>query len=157
MNPQDIPAEDTAVTSAIKAELQAVLSTVQDVEARCKDAFLPLLREHGIVRVEVHYDGGGDEGTVGEVNAYTAEGDVELPGIVCDHHSLEYNGQVTNRTIALEDALSAFAEHAVCARHGGWEDGEGAYGTIAIDVASGAVTLTHNMRFIDYETTETEL
>lgn len=53
--------------------------------------------------------------------------------------------------------LSAFVDNAICARHAGWEDGEGAYGTIAIDVASGAVTLTHNSRFIDYDTTEAEL
>jgi len=156
MNPHDIPAVDTAAIVGIEAELDAALSAVQVVEARCKDAFLPLLREHGIVRVEVHYDGGGDEGTVCEVNAYTADGGIDFPAILCDHHSLEYNGQVSMRSIGLEDALSAFAENALCTRYRGWENGEGAYGTIGIDVASGAVTLTHNIRFIDYETTEAE-
>lgn len=156
MNPHDIPTADPAANARIEAELAAALSAVQVVEARCKDAFLPLLREHGIVRVEVHYDGGGDEGTVCEVNAYTADGDIDLPAILCDHHSLEYNGQISTRSIDLEDALSAFAENAVCVRHRGWENGEGAYGTIGIDVPSGAVTLTHNIRFIDYETAEAE-
>lgn len=157
MDSQELPATDLTATAAIDAELHAALSAVRQVETRCKEAFLPLLRQHHIVRVEVQYDGGGDEGSVCDVNAYGAEGDVDLPGILCDHHSLEYNGQVTNRTIALEDALSGFAENAVCARHNGWENGEGAYGTVAIDVASGAVTITHNHRFIDYETVETEL
>jgi hypothetical protein len=157
MEPQELPATEFAATAANDAELRAALSAVQEVETVCRDAFLPLLRRHGIVRVEVHYDGGGDEGSVCDVNAYDAEGAVALPPILCDHHSLEYNGQVTNWTIALEDALSGFAENAVCARHKGWEDGEGAYGTVAIDVASGAVTITHNHRFIDYETVQTEL
>ena len=151
------PAADTSAPAPIDARLQAALLAVQSVEAQCKEAFLPLLRAHAIVRVEIHYDGGGDEGTVGDVTAYGMDGEADLPPILCDHHSLEYNGQVTNRTIQLEDALAAFAENAVCARHAGWEDGEGACGTIAIDVASGAVTLTHNCRFIDYDTTEAEI
>lgn len=151
------PAPEDIAADAISAELQAALSAVQAVERRCKEAFLPLLRDRGIVRVEVHYDGGGDEGAVCDVNAYAAEGDADLPVIQCDHHALEYNGTVSSRTIALEDALSAFAENAVCARHCGWENGEGAHGTVSVDVASGTVSLTHNLRFIDYETTETEL
>ena len=148
---------DAAITDPIEAELQAALSAVRTVEARCKDAFLPHLLDHGIVRVEIHYDGGGDQGSVGDVNPYTLEGEIALPRILCDHHSLAYSGEVSTRTIDLEDALSAFVDNAICARHAGWEDGEGAYGTIAIDVASGAVTLTHNSRFIDYDTTEAEL
>ncbi|MDE8650590.1 DUF6878 family protein [Novosphingobium album (ex Liu et al. 2023)] len=156
MTSHDLPT-DPATISLVEADLHDALTAVQSVEARCKDAFLPHLRAHGITRVEIHYDGGGDEGTVGEVSAYTQDGDAELPHILCDHHSLEYSGEVKIRTIDLEDALSAFAENAVCARHAGWEDGEGACGTIAIDVGSGAVTLTHNSRFIDYETSEAEL
>lgn len=148
---------DAAIADPIEAELEAALSAVRNVEARCKEAFLPLLRDHGIARVEIHYDGGGDEGSVGDVSAYTADGESALPRILCDHHSLAYSGEVSTRTIDLEDALSAFADNAICARHAGWEDGEGAYGTVAIDVASGAVTLTHNSRFIDYDTTEAEL
>lgn len=146
-----------ASEAAIIAEIETGLTTVQDVEARCKTAFLPLLREHGIARVEVHYDGGGDEGSVGDVFAYRDDASAELPTILCDHFALEYNGSVTTRTIDLEDALSAFAENAVCTHHCGWENGEGAHGIVGIDVASGFVTLTHNTRFIDYETSETEL
>jgi hypothetical protein len=153
----DTMAPDPAAPAPIDAHLQAALLAVRNVETRCKDAFLPLLHAHDIARVEIHYDGGGDEGTVGEVNAYGTQGDAALPSILCDHHSLEYNGEVSVRTIDLEDALAAFAENAVCARHAGWEDGEGACGTIAIDVASGTVTLTHNCRFIDYDTTEAEI
>ena len=73
-------------------------------------------------------------------------------------------GQVIEQGVSAElDELRTLKSNAqaaldaICARHAGWEDGEGAYGTIAIDVASGAVTLTHNSRFIDYDTTEAEL
>lgn len=149
--------QPSVAPATVDAELQTALLAVQAVEARCKEAFLPILRKHGIARVEIHYDGGGDEGTVGDVNAYRADGEVDLPHILCEHHALEYDGEVVSRTVDLEDALTAFAENAVCARQCGWENGEGAYGTIAIDVATGTASLTHNLRFIDYETTETEL
>jgi hypothetical protein len=142
---------------SLEAELHASLEKVQAVEALCKAAFLPLLRDHAVTRVEIHYDGGGDEGSMTEVAAYDAGGEADLPSILCDHHSLEYDGTISQRAISLEDALSGFAENAICARHCGWENGEGAYGTLVIDAASGAVTLTHNLRFIDYETSEAEL
>ena len=146
-----------ATEAAIIAEIETGLTAVQAVAARCKAAFLPLLREHGIARVEIHYDGGGDEGSVGDVFAYREDASAQLPTILCDHFALEFNGSVTTRTIGLEDALAAFAENAVCAHHCGWENGEGAHGIIGVDVASGSVTLTHNTRFIDYDTSETEL
>lgn len=154
---QQSTSSQPATKAAIVAVIETGLTAVQDVEARCKAAFLPLLREHGIARVEIYYDGGGDEGSVGDVFAYRDDASAELPTILCDHFALEFNGSVTTRTIALEDALSAFAENAVCTHYCGWENGEGAHGIIGIDVASGSVTLTHNTRFIDYETSETEL
>jgi len=94
---------------------------------------------------------------VGEVSSYAGDEPTELPKILCDHYSLEYSGEVESRAVQLEDALSAFAENAVCAHHCGWENGDGAHGTITIDVATGAINLTHNMRFLDYETSEMEL
>lgn len=150
-------ADHPAPEAAIKTDIDLYLEAVRGVEARCKEAFLPLLRGHGISRVEIHYDGGGDEGSVGDVFVFADTEAVDLPGILCEHHRLEYNGAVTSETIQLEDALSAFSENALCTHYCGWENGEGAHGIIAIDVATGAVQLTHNIRFIDYETSETEL
>lgn len=149
--------DHAAPEAAIFEEIDSGLTAVQDVEARCKAAFLPLLREHGITRVEIHYDGGGDEGSVSDVFAFVGDTATGFPAIRCDHIALEYSGRISTQTMALENALSAFAVNAVCTHHCGWENGEGAHGTIEIDVASGAVTLTHNTRFIDYETSEMEL
>jgi len=149
--------EQGATPASIEAEVAGYVATVRDVEGRCKAAFLPHLRDHGITRAEIHYDGGGDEGSVGDVFAFAGEAAIDLPDIQCDHFALEYSGAVSSHIMRLEDALAAFAENAVCTHHCGWENGEGAHGIIAIDVASGAVSMTHNIRFIDYETSETEL
>lgn len=152
------PSADCSATEAsIKAEITAHVATVRDVEARCKAAFLPLLHEHGITRVEISYDGSGDEGFVGDVLAYSGDQLADIPAIQCDHYSLDFKGEVHTSAIQLEEALSAFGENVVCDHHCGWENGEGAHGTIAIDVGSATVTLTHNERFIDYNIIETEI
>ena len=149
--------EHAAAAARIVAEIDEQIDRVREAERRCKAAFLPLLAEHGITRVEIGYDGGGDEGAVGDVTAFAGEDTCDLPSVLCDHFSVEWGGDMASRAIQLEDALSAFAENAASDHHIGWENGEGAWGTIEIDVASGAVSLTHNSRFVDYETTETEL
>ena len=145
------------IQARIEAEIAEHAAAVRRVEARCKSAFLPILRDHGITRVDISYDGGGDEGMMGDVTAYGGQSVRELPSVLCDHYAVDYGGNVRSSALQLEDALSAFAENAVCDHHGGWENGEGAYGEIVIDVDSGGVTITHNARFIDYDTTETEL
>lgn len=149
--------DHAAPEAAIFAQIASGHTAVQAVEASCKAAFLPLLREQGITRVEIHYDGGGDEGSVSDVFAFAGDTATDLPAIQCDHVALDYSGRINTQAMSLEDALNAFADNAVCTHYCGWENGEGAHGTIEIDVASGAVTLTHNTRFIDYETSETEL
>ena len=157
MTTQNLSADHAATEARMRAEIAAQRATVKDVETRCKAAFLPLLLEHGVTRVEIHYDGGGDEGSVGEVLAFAGDAAAVLPAILCDHYALRYDGRVESRAMQLEDVLGAFAENAVCDHHNGWENGEGAHGTISIDVAGGTVSLTHNERFIDYDTTETDL
>ena len=155
---QSEPIQDPVVIEArITAEIAAQVAIVREAESRCKAALLPLLAEHGFSRVEIGYDGGGDEGSVCDVTAYRGEDAAELPAIQCEHFSAEYGGSVASRMLQLEDALSAFADNCASNHHSGWENGEGAWGTLAIDVATGTVTLTHNDRFVDYETTETEL
>ena len=157
MIPTQLTSDQAAIQARIEAEIAEHAAAVRRVEARCKSAFLPILREHGITRVDISYDGGGDEGMMGDVTAYGGQSVRELPSVLCDHYPVDYGGNVRSSALQLEDALSSFAENAVCDHHGGWENGEGAYGEIVIDVASGGVTITHNARFIDYDTTETEL
>jgi len=152
MIPTQLTSDQAAIQARIEAEIAEHAAAVRRVEARCKSAFLPILREHGITRVDISYDGGGDEGMMGDVTAYGGQSVRELPSVLCDHYAVDYGGNVRSSALQLEDALSSFAENAVCDHHGGWENGEGAYGEIVIDVASGGVTITHNARFIDYDT-----
>lgn len=133
-------------------------ATAQTVFEACKAALFPVLAEHGIARVVIGYDGEGDEGQVNDITAYTATGEeLGLPSVDVERHQLNYNGSVTSDLIGLDHALDSFAVEALCALHSGWEDGNGACGELELLVESGTATLTHNSRFIDYDTASSEL
>jgi hypothetical protein len=121
--------------------------------AACKAAILPLLAAAGITLVKIEYDGGGDEGQVHEISAFTADGKAaNLPSVECDQHQLNFDGSVTIDTVDLSDALTNLAESALEALYDGWENGEGAFGEVVIDVANGTVLLEHNTRFVSHDT-----
>jgi hypothetical protein len=150
----------TDLTPATGALAPAVVIAPEaaSVAAACKAAFLPILEAHGIARVVVAYDGGGDEGQVQDTTAWNAAGEtVALPAIDCARHVLYFDGSVRSDVVALEEALDSFAVTVLCTQWAGWEDGEGACGELEILVAGGHATLTHNSRFVDYEQHITEI
>ena len=123
--------------------------------AACKTAILPLLAKTAIALVRIEYDGGGDEGQVHEVSAFRADGEAaNLPSVECDQHQLNFDGSVTVDTVDLSDALTNLAESAIEALYDGWENGEGAFGEVVIDVAKGTVALEHSARFVSYDTAQ---
>ena len=123
--------------------------------AACKAAILPLLAKTAIALVRIDYDGGGDEGQVHEISAFTANGKpANLPSAKCDKHQLNFDGSVTVDTVDLSDAITNLAESALEALYDGWENGEGAFGEVVIDVANGSVSLEHSARFLSYDTAQ---
>ena len=146
--PYTIPARAGADRSGLAA---AVL-------AACKASILPHLATVNIAIVRVEYDGGGDEGQIGEITAFDSECQpLPLPGLCCERHQLQYNGATVVDLVGLDLALESFAESALEALHDGWENGEGAFGTLIIKVASNEVSLDHSSRFVSYDTTQHDL
>ena len=132
--------------------------TPTEVFERAKAAIIPLLSAANIATVTVSYDGGGDEGSVHDIAAYRADNTLaDLPEVDCQKFELNFNRTVTTKMVSLEAAVKAFADTALEALHGGWENGEGAFGELVIDVAVGSATLDHSDRYVSYETTNTEL
>lgn len=126
--------------------------------ARAKAPILAIMAEAGIVHIGIDYDGGGDEGQVHDFHATDAEGvQVDLPTVDCESVTLSYRGDILSETVSFEDALDVFASTALEALHDGWENGEGAYGTVEIDARTGEATLTHNVRVITADTSITSL
>jgi hypothetical protein len=130
----------------------------RSVAAKAKAAFCPILVEHGVVRVTIDYDGGGDEGQVHAIAFFTADNhEVDPPAVNCDRCVTNFHGQITVDQALVEDALDNFAYEALAVFHNGWENGEGACGEISIDTVHQSATLDHNVRVVELEHSSTEL
>jgi Family of unknown function (DUF6878) len=90
------------------------------------------LVEQEITSIEAHYDGAGDSGMVESVTFLAGEQTIE----VTDQDSLVVEG---------------FVEALVQSHEPGWEDNEGSFGIVRIDLATRAVTLEHFSRYTTYE------
>jgi hypothetical protein len=113
--------------------------------AREKAVMLEALKARGIARVSMDYDGYADAGQIEHIAAYSAE-EVLLPldgEIILD---FEKEGQ-PYKYPTLEYALDAFGWLILYGLHAHFEDNDGGFGDLVIDVASGMITLDHRERF----------
>ena len=118
-----------------------------------KSAVLKVLREQGIAKVVVRFDGAGDSGQIEEVTAL-ADNEAERPiaHATVDLQKVTF-GDDAPHTVAepLGEAIESLAYALLQSSHGGWENNEGAYGDFSFDVAAGRITLEYNER---HETSE---
>jgi hypothetical protein len=99
------------------------------------------LKNAGVVRVEVYYDGCGDSGQIESLHYFDA-----------DYKQIDVTGRVTLTHDALMDLFYDLIE----VRHGGWENNDGAFGEFAWDLTADTLSHTHSERYTEYETTEHE-
>ena len=130
---------------------QAERSVIADQEiAAMKAVLLPQLAAHGILTVEIRFDGYGDSGAIEETSFFGADGEVmECPDIevTCEGKDV----------VKLASLLEDFAYEALERHHGGWEINEGAFGELLIDVADASFQPDCNLRFISHDSHSTEL
>lgn len=93
-------------------------------------ALLPDLAKCGVVKIVMEYDGCGDSGAVEEVT-FLDKDNQPVTGIDAGDYDGPYHGI----------AYAILEKH-----HAGWENNEGAHGTVTVDVATGKVTLEHGQR-----------
>jgi len=99
------------------------------------------LKDLGIIRVQVHYSGGGDDGCIDSTDAYI----------------LDENGKEKwNRDIVPDDFLGIFEEvlYNFISRNVEWDwvNNDGGYGSLEINVDTGDLTIHHTQRHTeDYE------
>jgi hypothetical protein len=136
-----------------------------------RKAVMDKLAELGVTLVAVDYDGGCDSGQIEMVRFFTGldaaskliEGDdlapIRAAGISWhDSHTNTWPQPApTVGQKPLDQAIEALCYDYLSVHHGGWENNEGANGEFAFDVTTGAVTLTHNERYTEYNTTEHDL
>ena len=128
-----------------------------EMSRRALDHLCPILAAHGITTVTIGYDGGGDEGQIEHVETFGTAGKIELPDVECRRHGMDFNGTIYEQPDRLPSALESFGYEVLEGAHDGWENNDGAFGTLTIDVASRAASLEHNSRFTTYDTEILEL
>lgn len=128
---------------------------VDNVRARNKAIVFAALAEAGIHKVTVEYDGGGDSGQIEDLAAWNAADEkipfpsgvkIQLVSENRDHPLPEQNLEETVEHLCW-DYLEIYSR---------WENNDGAYGTFVFDVPARTVTLDHNERSTEINTTSHE-
>jgi hypothetical protein len=90
-----------------------------------------------IKHIEIEYDGCGDSGCIESITFFDGDGE-------------EVQREDT-RAAALRRTLGEYWEVVLPL---GWENNDGAFGTIKLDWASQKIDIEHNDRYTDHETSE---
>lgn len=118
-----------------------------------------------IKKIEVLFDGEGDSGQIEETNFYNEKSEEVHPVVdlgecvVVVGHRLVDSGweDVTKTTkLTLEEAAEQIAYDMLEERHAGWENNEGAYGTIHFDIDERKVRCEFNERIVEADYSEEE-
>jgi hypothetical protein len=141
----------TAMTEATSA------APVEDVRARDKELIFAALAEAGIKTLIVRFDGYGDSGQIENIAGWSKAAD-DLNNLA-DADIVPYPSNQTLQLASdppaettLQDAIESMVYDFLEETHWGWEDGEGAYGTFVFSIPERAITLQHNERSIDVNT-----
>jgi hypothetical protein len=138
---------DTTETSA---------APVDDVRAHNKAVIFAALAAAGIQRVTVDYDGGGDSGQIENIEAWDAGNEkvpfpsdrkIHLASGNPGHPLTEHNLEAAAETLAWDYLDEIYY---------GWENNDGAFGTFVFNVPSRTITLEHNERYTEVNTTSHE-
>ena len=120
-----------------------------------KAALFDALACAGITSVLVRFDGEGDSGQIEEIDALCGEAPAELPsGEIEIAEPVWGSPEVRRVTLSVCDAIETLAFNLLGETHGGWEDGEGAYGDFTFDVAARSITLAYNERRMESDYSE---
>ncbi len=122
--------------------------------ASSRKRLIAALREIGVVSVEINYEGCGDQGQL--VNIAASGSDDNPVNLECQIPP----GHATNATTtscSYAQALMDLAWGLLGVHHDGFDDNEGAYGTIAINVMADKITFDHYERYTDTKHTKAEV
>ena len=121
-----------------------------------KNLIFAALADLGVHRVTVDYDGSGDSGQIESIEAWNAVSEkIPLPSLRKVQLASE-NTDFPVDEIGLEAAVEQLAWDYLYDNHGGWENNDGAFGTFVFDVPARTITLEHNERYTDLNTSTHE-
>lgn len=135
-------------------------------------ALLAALQSVGVTHVEVTFEGSDDSGCVEDVR-YTWLGhdggestdntldELQVPwnvseGVKRNPDTNQWEREYRRKDTPLRQVVEEFAYELLSQAHGGWENDDGAYGTLSIDVVAQTIKLVFNERYTEVNTSEEE-
>jgi len=125
-----------------------------------KKTILTELGRRGIKELQVEYSGSGDDGSIESVLGDGKELEDEpvvtilKDGSTFDEGAKKWIRKTATIGMSLEDAVTEFSYEWLRELYAGWENNDGASGTITIDVLSGEFRMNHTTYYTDHETQE---
>jgi hypothetical protein len=123
---------------------------------RNKNLIFDALAEIGIHRVTIDYDGSGDSGQIEGLEAWDAANEkIPLPSSRKVQLASENPDQPVDDH-GLQAAVEELAWDYLYDNHSGWENNDGAFGTFVFNVPGRTITLEHNERYTELNTSTHE-
>ena len=153
---------DTPITPGVSPDYSRYLAQerahAERIEALLlanKAALFDVLVQAGITSILVSFDGEGDSGQIEEIDALCGETPVELPpGEIAIAKPIWDSPEIQHVTLSVHDAIEKLAFDLLGETHGGWENGEGAYGDFTFNVGERTITLAYNERRMESDYSE---
>ena len=118
-----------------------------------KTALFAALAAAAITSVAIIFDGCGDSGQIESVDARIGDELAELPDVAVEIAPPAWDGSgLDRRTLQLVKAIEELAYDLLRNEHPGWEINDGAFGEFRFDVAERTITLDHNQRYTEIDT-----
>jgi hypothetical protein len=115
-----------------------------------KAAVFDALNAAGITNVAVEFDGEGDDGQMNDITTHTGELPAKLPSILIAVHRAPWEGaEIDTEMLSLREAIETLCYDYLTELHEGWDNGDGAYGSFALDAGKRTIHLEFNERFTD--------
>jgi len=129
------------------ARYRAYQARAAELHAGNKATVLAVLRDAGISKVTVAFNGYGDSGQIEDIHVEAGGNKVELPDSAVEIARASWESDAPERlSKPLADAIESLCYALLEEKHDGWENNEGAYGEFVFDVAADRIVLDFNYR-----------
>jgi hypothetical protein len=134
----------------LKAEREVRLQAAPATAAAIREIVFPMLAANGIAEAVIRYDGYADEGSIEDVELYDTTAQAFAPdhGIWNAHIATAADPRWKDRAFGgrVRLVLEEIAEWLLELHCDGYENNDGGYGEIRLDIAEGTMTHEHSQR-----------
>lgn len=133
------------------------LALATQAQEKNREILIKALLEQGVTVATVDYSGAGDSGDTYDLAVQPPEllptlSELKVKQHVVDVQYLGYGQRACSMReaeVALDEAVRDFAMRWVDSLHGGWENDDGACGTVTINVNDDAIHLEHTAYYTE--------